>query len=65
MSEINETLTQDLNNARRLLKDNGYFVMHITEKHKKAMKECEDQNYGGECGGCVCDVCIMTGGQNE
>ena len=52
-------MNDEIKDAIRLLEDNGYRVIKITEGMKHDMDLCETLNGDYECIECNCSVCIM------
>ena len=51
-------MKDNMKNAIKLLKDNGYFVTKIPEKICHTANECCETGHG-DCMNCSCYVCII------
>lgn len=47
-----------INEAVKLLKENGYVVKKFTENMQKDSDKCESIGGDGDCLGCACSICI-------
>ena len=45
--------------AIKLLHENGYVVKKMTKEMQEDADKCEEQGYKGDCMGCSCSVCLM------
>lgn len=50
---------ENIKQAIKLLRENGYIVKRFTPSMQRASDKCEAAGYEGECGGCPCNVCIV------
>ena len=54
----------DIEKAKKLLKDNGYIILKFTEEMKNDSKECDamdDDGESKECFFCSCSMCVIGG----
>ena len=45
--------------AIKLLHDNGYVVKQMTDEMNEDANKCEAMGFEGDCMGCSCSVCLM------
>lgn len=48
-------MKEKIDEAKKLLEDNGYVVVKLTKRQLEDSKKCEDM----VCVGCSCNVCIV------
>ena len=53
----NNIINEDISNAIKLLRDNGYIVKKISEPMLRDSKRCGEVDF--DCIDCICSVCIM------
>jgi len=54
-------MSKEIDNAVKLLRDNGYAVKKLTNSMKKDSQKCAELSAKGkemECFGCACSICI-------
>lgn len=56
--EIN-IMENNIQEAIKLLRENGYIVKKITTDMKKDADKCEENGYEGDCMGCSCSICLV------
>lgn len=55
-------MSEEIENAIKLLRHNGYVVKKITRVMERDSKECDEMSERGEnvdCCCCTCSICIM------
>lgn len=55
-------MNEEIKNAIKLLKKNGYIVKKWTKSMEQDANECEEMEEKGmskDCCGCSCSVCLM------
>jgi len=55
-------LKQNIQNAIKLLRENGYEIIKITKEMHKDMDECveaDESRHPKDCCGCSCSICLM------
>lgn len=56
---------EELENAIKIVKQNGYVVTKRTKRMEEAANECEETEENGEtkdCCDCPCSICLIQGG---
>ncbi|WP_346961387.1 hypothetical protein [Clostridium sp.] len=53
----NNIINEDISNAIKLLRDNGYIVKKISGPMLRDSKRCGEVDF--DCIDCICSVCIM------
>lgn len=49
----------NLEEALKIVKENGYITTKLTKEQLKDMQECENCGFEGDCSECSCSVCLM------
>jgi hypothetical protein len=52
----------EIKNAIKILQNEGFKVIKLSERMKKDIKECNEMNSIGkdkDCLGCSCNICLM------
>lgn len=49
----------DIKQAIKLLRENGYIVKRFTPSMRRASDECEASGWEMDCCGCPCNICII------
>jgi hypothetical protein len=52
-------MKDNIYDAIKLLKENGYVIKKFTEVMKNDAKECELSGCQKDCDGCSCNMCII------
>lgn len=61
MRTSEEKRKKEIEEAKQLLRDNGYVIIPISKKMQEDLEECEYYNEMGEekdCISCSCNICI-------
>lgn len=62
INELEELLVEvanDVDRAKKLLRDKDYVVRKWTKSMEDDAKRCEECDYEGDCMSCACSVCLM------
>jgi len=54
-----EIMENKIQEAIKLLHDNGYVVKQMTDEMNEDANKCEAMGFEGDCMGCSCSVCLM------
>lgn len=49
----------NLEEALKVVRENGYIVIKPTKGQLKDMEECENSGFEGNCFECRCSICLM------
>lgn len=65
--ELKQELSEqaELENAIKIVRQNGYIVTKWTKRMEEAANECEEMQEHGknkDCCGCPCSICLIQGG---
>ncbi len=55
-------MSEEVRQAIKLLRNNGYIALKWTKEMEDAANECEEMEENGEsmdCDGCPCNVCLI------
>ena len=52
-------MEEKLMEAKKLLQQNGYLVIKITERMEKDMDECSESDCTKDCTECSCSMCVV------
>lgn len=52
-------MENQINEAIKLLRENGYIVKKFTDRMQKGSAKCEKLDGDGDCLSCPCSICIV------
>jgi len=59
-NKVSNIIVEDkIQEAKQLLRDNGYAIKKMTKSMKEDSDKCEAMGYEGDCMGCSCSVCLV------
>lgn len=50
----------NLEEALKIVHENGYYTIKPTKQQKEDMKTCIESGYDGDCFECSCNICLMN-----